>query len=485
MTNKPPRHLTVLAYLIACIGILIVFFVAQSQPLDGQEGQGLLRFFGRFHPLVLHFPVTCLVLAGLFELLGAYSRLEFLRRPVGTLLFFSAVSAVITAILGMLLAANEGHQGALIERHRMAGISVAVLSCLTWALYVSAPHQFSTATLTRWGYRGTLLVAIGVMGFAAHDGGALVHGPNYLAEHSPAALVPILTNHLPEEETAEESDKPQLQHGKIFISEATHARFGNDVEQMLGGYCLRCHGASKQEANLRLDKVDPSFNKFNSQDEWHRILGVLGSHRMPPEEAKQPSDQQRLSAINWIQTALEEHAYTRRAEMANAPLRRLNKRELNHTYQDLFAVDADFVSRLPADPKSSHGYDNDAELLMVSMSDINSYHGIARQAVERYVQFGKPQPQQVERYFVEMEDVYHYGRGKGDGLSYERAAKPLSTKNCKVLRRNVKVKRLFTAIGFTARYPMAPFRKVSLRLAKGEVLRDYMNNSCCYALPIR
>ncbi|WP_158968542.1 DUF1592 domain-containing protein [Paraglaciecola sp. L3A3] len=441
MSNKRGQFLTLLSLLLACVAVASVIYIAQLNPLDGIEGQGLGRFLGRFHPLVLHFPVTCLILAGLFELMAHVKLFAFLKRLVGPILFCAAFSAVSTVVLGLLLAANEGHQGALIERHRMFGITVAVLSCVAWVMYVSAQNQLAIKLMT-WGYRATLFAAICMMSLAAHDGGALVHGPNYLAEHSPKILVPILTNHLPENNDLLLQNSDYENQTKHYISETTFNRFDTEVGSLVEGYCLRCHGESKQEANLRLDKADPSFNHFNSQHEWQRILGVLGSHKMPPDSAKQPSDRQRMTAINWIQTALEEHAYSRRADMAKAPLRRLNKRELNYTYQDLFNVDPDFVSQLPADPKSAHGYDNDAQLLMVSMSDISAYHDIARQAVNRYVKFGKRQPQKTEKYFVELEDVYHFGRAEGDRLSYERAGQPLTDAELATIKQQGKTQKV-------------------------------------------
>ncbi|MCF2946816.1 DUF1592 domain-containing protein [Paraglaciecola aquimarina] len=431
MFDKLRPYSILLTCFFAIVGILSIFIVAQVYPLQGVEGQGLSRFFGRFHPLALHFPVTCLVLVGVFELLALIKPIAYLKRLVGPLLFFSALTSVVTVVLGLLLAANEGHQGALVERHRMFGMSVAVLSCVAFVLYVFAQKHLTKIVENT--YRLCLITAIGLMSFAAHDGGAMVHGPKYLAEHSPQILVPILTNHLPKNNASNKTISENNKSENTYISEATLGHFDSDVGKFIESYCLRCHGEGKQEANLRLDQIDPAFLTFNSQHVWQRVLGALGSHNMPPEDAKQPSDRQRMLAIDWIHTALEEHAHARRADMANAPLRRLNKRELNNTYQDLFKVDADFVSVLPSDPKSEHGYDNDAELLMVSMSDLKAYHGIARQAVQRYVQFGLPS-NKTDKYFVEMEDVYHFARSESHTLSYQRAAQPLSEEQLQAIK---------------------------------------------------
>ena len=46
----------------------IIITIAANVPIDGQSGDGFSRFVGRFHILVLHFPVTLLLLAPLLSL---------------------------------------------------------------------------------------------------------------------------------------------------------------------------------------------------------------------------------------------------------------------------------------------------------------------------------------------------------------------------------------------------------------------------------
>lgn len=409
-----------IAWAIAVGAILMIQLFALGTPVDGAEGAGFGRFLGRFHPLILHFPVAFLVLAGFLELARFHKWTRAYSKFTGPVLVLAAASACITVVFGLLLAANEGHAGALIERHRGRGITVAVLACLATAAYYS--HEFIKNDILMFGYRAGLAGAIGMMFLAAHDGGSLVHGPTYLADHAPKFLRPLLVTH-----TAESKPAPtaaDAANGSV-LSPALLDRFQGDVGGFFGSYCARCHGDGKQEANVNLSEFDPTFTEHMSQHHWNRVLGVLGSHRMPPVESKQPGDQTRAQAIAWIREALREYAYARRAERANAPLRRLNKREINRVYQDLFNVHSNFVAALPADPRSEHGYDTDANLLLVSMSDLRFYQDIARGAVDRYVHVTNP-TDEAEHYFVEMEDIYHFGRNEGDNLSHERAPGPKS-----------------------------------------------------------
>ncbi len=410
-----------ISWLLAGLGVFFVLMAAWLLPLSGIEGQGFDRFLGRFHPLILHFPVACLCFVALFQIVSFAKPLKHLKFLVGPMLILAAISACITVLLGLLLGMNEGHSGALIDRHRTRGIGVAIFSCISAAAYFTAKHTKSRSAWT--GYIASFVTAIGLMGLTAHDGGSLVHGPTYLADHAPKILQPLLTTHIPKSNKNAPSSE-ELNDNQSPLSPELLARFDNEVGNFFGGYCSRCHGDSKQEANVQLDNFDETFSAHNSAYNWRRVMGVLGAHRMPPENSKQPSAQQRDVALKWIEEALEATAFAKRANQENAPLRRLNRREINHSYQDIFDVDVDFVTRLPADAKSEHGYDTDADLLMLSMSDLRLYHDVARQAVETYVHFGE-RKETRDLYFIEMEDVYHFGRQEGARLSYDRSARAL------------------------------------------------------------
>jgi uncharacterized membrane protein len=424
------RKPVLLIWAAAAIALLLVLVVAVTSPLNGAEGDGFFRFLGRFHPLVLHFPVALLTLAGLIELCRFSPRTSQLAGFTGPAVVLAAASACVTVILGLLLAANEGHVGSLVDRHRVRGIAVAALACIAAATYYSGALLQNKRLLM--GYRIGLVAAIGMMGLAAHDGGSLVHGPTYLADHAPAYLVSVLTTRAGETELSSSAPTEESP-----LSPELLRRFDRDVGSLFGSHCSRCHGDGKQEAEVHLAEFDPTFREPMSRHHWNRVLGVLGSHRMPPEDAKQPGDQARARAIAWIQDALEEFAYVRRAERANAPLRRLNKREINYVYQDLFVVDSDFVTSLPADPRSLHGYDTDASMLLVSMSDLRFYHDIARVAVDKYVHVvADVRDQDVERFFVELEDVYHFGRQEGNELSRDRAAASMPSEEIHRLKSN-------------------------------------------------
>ena len=89
-------------------------------------------FIGRFHPILVHFPIAFLLLAGALELLA-------LRRHTGPpwlaarfpLLVVAAIAAAIAASAGYVLGRSGGYGGATFDRHLQLGVIVAVGALLT------------------------------------------------------------------------------------------------------------------------------------------------------------------------------------------------------------------------------------------------------------------------------------------------------------------------------------------------------------------
>ena len=69
-------------------------------------------------------------------------------------------------------------------------------------------------------------------------------------------------------------------------------------------YCTRCHGTKKQEGKLALHQLDAKPVTETQVGTWKKMFGKLVSGEMPPEEAKQPSPNERAQALQWIKAVL-------------------------------------------------------------------------------------------------------------------------------------------------------------------------------------
>lgn len=135
---------------------------AETQPKRHRGAKSWLAFGGRLHITLLHFPVTLLVLAGL---------LAFKKGDPGVLLRASIASAApfacLASISGWILASELSGD---MELHRWLGVACAVLSLGSW---------WATSKVWKF-WRPLVFITCLVLISAAHGGGDLVHGEDWL-----------------------------------------------------------------------------------------------------------------------------------------------------------------------------------------------------------------------------------------------------------------------------------------------------------------
>ena len=192
-------------------------------------------FLGRFHPLIVHFPIALLILALLLEWLAARRRIAGAATISGVVLWLGAMSAVVSAIAGLLLGSSGTYAGDVYDRHMIVGLAVATTStvaALMWSLRDRGPRWVRVQ-------RTLLVVSVCLLVPAGHLGATLTHGEGFLVEYAPASLRSLLGA----------GTRPAVRPaGPIvvydtFVAPALHAR------------CETCHGPAKVEGGLRLDTV--------------------------------------------------------------------------------------------------------------------------------------------------------------------------------------------------------------------------------------
>src|SRR3974390_2730274 len=89
--------------------ILIVATLVAFLPPDGNERAEWLQFIGRFHPLLVHFPIALFLLVPILEIVGRSARFAHLRLSVDFVLWFAMLGAAAAATLGWCLARSGGY----------------------------------------------------------------------------------------------------------------------------------------------------------------------------------------------------------------------------------------------------------------------------------------------------------------------------------------------------------------------------------------
>lgn len=219
----------------------------------GTDGFWLWQLLGRLHPLAVHFPVTLLCLAALLEVITFRNFTSRLRPGIDLLVTIGAAGAVLSAILGWLLAGQEDYGGNTLAIHRWTGVATAVLGALAAGLlYVVEKRE-------RWElikvYRGVLLfTAVGVTA-AGHYGAALTHGDDYLTSvipWSPDYAAPPAAGKANFNLVSFQKNNAQLDDEQaIALTVQVRAIFAHN--------CYKCHSADKIKGELRLDQKDLVF----------------------------------------------------------------------------------------------------------------------------------------------------------------------------------------------------------------------------------
>lgn len=219
-------------YIILGLSVFLIFCLL-FEPFI--EIPNVVSWLGRWHPLILHFPIVLLLIAIFLGLTG--------KSIPRLLLMVAVLSALITAILGFFLGKEVQIKGDLLFWHQWLGGATALIAALWYGLdAIGLEKAMYTKVLQ--------VVLIGLIAFTGHYGGMVTHGEEFLA--------------FP---TEEPNDK--IPENPIIYKDV--------VFRILDDKCITCHNPNKQKGEL----VMTSFERLLKGGENGPIL-VAGK----PEESE-------------------------------------------------------------------------------------------------------------------------------------------------------------------------------------------------------
>ena len=166
-------------------------------------------------------------------------------------------------------------------------------------------------------------------------------------------------------------------------------------------YCVGCHGAKQQKADLRVDKLDPDLIRGSDADMWQEVLDLINLSEMPPKKAKkQPTRAERQVVVDALTAKFREALESKRSTGGRNVLRRLTAYEYNNTLRDLFNLDLRYATDLPPEGVAKDGFKNNSSVLGTSALHIEYFERIARAALEKIILAPDEQP---TPYFVRIE----------------------------------------------------------------------------------
>ncbi|MBT7875202.1 MAG: DUF1592 domain-containing protein [Verrucomicrobia bacterium] len=159
-------------------------------------------------------------------------------------------------------------------------------------------------------------------------------------------------------------------------------RFDRDVRPFLKTYCQPCHNAEKMKSGVRVDHLDGMLKEAQLKL-WEHIQELVDQGDMPPEESKQPSDQERALIQGWIEEGL--HLARTRDVATHGTVRRLTVPQYQHALRDLLGMDENFTQRLPPDAVSEDGFRNRQDTMLLSPLLLETYFEVAEMMLDRCI----------------------------------------------------------------------------------------------------
>jgi hypothetical protein len=186
-------------------------------------------------------------------------------------------------------------------------------------------------------------------------------------------------------------------------------------------HCFDCHAGDAPEAGLNLKTIAADLGDAEVRRRWVYLYDRVADGEMPPEAADQPDAETKAKFLGALGDALT------RADLAGREvvLRRLNRREYEHTVRDLFGIHVDIQDILP-DDSAEQGFDTIGADLSVSAEQMTAYLEAADVVLDQV--FGPATPPRRINQTVNIKDLPSHGtadRVLPDGVVLFSGAKGL------------------------------------------------------------
>jgi uncharacterized membrane protein len=254
------------------------------------------EFFGRLHPLVVHFPIGVLFVAFFFECLSHLRSYRKLRAAVRPALLVGVLCAILSVVTGLYLSEEGGYDDELLERHKSLGIVTAALGVIVY-VFGALSRKYFQEKIHRRRFQFVLFIPLIILvSLTGHYGGSMTHGEDYLFAATSTG-----------KELVDPAEKLQT------ISDVDNATlYAHIIQPILESRCYSCHSSRKQKGDLRLDGIDfirrggetgPIIDPGvpDSSSLFVRLMLPLEhDDHMPPNEKPQPSSAEIALIQSWI-----------------------------------------------------------------------------------------------------------------------------------------------------------------------------------------
>ncbi|TWU57129.1 DUF1592 domain-containing protein [Rubripirellula reticaptiva] len=202
-----------------------------------------------------------------------------------------------------------------------------------------------------------------------------------------------------------------------FVSPVVSVSAAESFEAFLTKNCVRCHGADREEGDMRIDRLSHDFKAAVDTHHWAETLDKVNSGEMPPEDEPQPTQDEIAAFVMNLNSRLQEGRAARMAVRPAVAHYRLSRKEYQNTVYDLLGVRYD-----PAKPGELnedtlwHGYERIGSQLSLSPSHVDRYYHAADIVLDRAFPAAASKTHKVRKTAAEL----RYGGGKSQQEALDR-----------------------------------------------------------------
>jgi mono/diheme cytochrome c family protein len=204
-----------------CVWFLNPLLLLLAIYSEASKTNTILLWFGKLHPLVLHFPIVIGIAIVIYLVFFQNNKLAESTEKL--VLVGNALIVSIVALLGLFLSKQDAYDTDTLNLHKWGGLSIALIS---WLLIYIKNISISFKKIIA-------LIYLLVLLFFTHQGALLTHGENALS--IPTAAV-----------VAEE----------IKTVDSSLTIYEKAIAPILAQKCVSCHGPDKVKGQLKLQSPE-------------------------------------------------------------------------------------------------------------------------------------------------------------------------------------------------------------------------------------
>jgi hypothetical protein len=188
-------------------------------------------------------------------------------------------------------------------------------------------------------------------------------------------------------------------------------------EVFLTKHCARCHGAEKEEGDIRFDQLSRDFRAGTDTHHWAEALDKVNSGEMPPKKEPQPTQAEISEFVTSLDSRLKDGRAARMAARPAVAHYRLSRKEYQNTVYDLLGVRYDPTK--PGELNEDtlwHGFERIGSELSLSPSHVDRYYRAAELVLNRAFPVTSEEARKVRKTAAEL----RYNGGKEQQAELDR-----------------------------------------------------------------